>query len=102
MLSDRRMLRKSIIAAAALASLALAFVPAAASAKIGQEGMTNHGPRTDVSRVNTGGSFNGSSIKIGVKPRINKDLGLHARCRREPAMNELGVRFTRHTNCVLY
>jgi hypothetical protein len=93
--------RKSIIAAAAFVSLALVFLPAAASAK-GQGGKTNHGPRTDITRVNTAGSFNGSAIKIGVKPRIKKDLGLHVRCRREPAMNELGVRFTRHTNCVLW
>jgi hypothetical protein len=96
------MSRKSIITAAALASLAVAFVPAAASAKTGQGGMTVHGPRTDVSRVNTGSSFHSSGIKIGVEPRIKKDLGLHVRCRREPAMNELGVRFTRHTNCVLW
>jgi hypothetical protein len=96
------MSRKSIIAAVALASLAVALVPATASAKMGQGGPTNHGPRTDGSTVNTAGSFNGSDIKIGVKPRIKKDIGLDARCRREPAMNELGVRFTRHTNCVLY
>ena len=76
------MARKSIIAAAALVSLAVAFVPAAASAK--KDG------------------FNGSGIKIEVKPRIKKDLGLHVRCRREPAINELGVRFTRHTDCVLW
>jgi hypothetical protein len=96
------MSRKSIIAAAALASLAVAFVPAAASAKMGQGGLTNHGPRTDVSRVNTGGSFNGSGTKIYVKPRIKKDIGLHVGCRRERAMNELGVEFMRRTNCVLY
>jgi hypothetical protein len=58
--------------------------------------------RTDVSRDNTGGSFNGSSTKIYVKPRIKKDIGLHVGCRRERAMNELGVEFMRRTNCVLY
>jgi hypothetical protein len=76
------MARKSIVAAAALASLAVVCVPAVASAKKD--------------------SFNGSGIKIEVKPRIKTDLGLHVRCRREPAINELGVRFTRHTNCVLW
>jgi hypothetical protein len=92
---------KSIIAAAMFASLVVAFLPAAASAKMGQ-GKTNHGPRTEIGRVNTADNFNGSGIKRGVKPRIKKDLGLHVRCRREPVMNELGVRFTRHTNCALW
>jgi hypothetical protein len=74
------MARKSIIAAAALASLALVVVPATASAK----------------------KDNGSIIKIDVKPRIKKDLGLHVGCRRERKMNEMGVWFTRNTSCVLW
>jgi hypothetical protein len=53
-------------------SLAVAFVSAAASAKTGQGGMTVHGPRTDISRGNTGSSFHSSGIKIGVEPRIKK------------------------------
>ena len=96
------MARKSIIAVAALASLAVSFVPAAASAKMGQGGITNHGPRTGGSPVDTGGRFNGSGIKIGVQPRIKKDIGLDARCYEQPAMNELGVRFRRKVSCELY
>jgi hypothetical protein len=76
------MARQSIIVAAALASLAVAFVPAAASAKMGQGGITNHGPRTGVS---PGSHFNGSGIKIGVQPRIKKDIGLDVRCYLQPA-----------------